>query len=111
MHYADGEMAWTSFDWGTLRIFDYAIAGSEIKEHRFHPTQKPLAVMKWCIGLCSKEGDTILDPFCGSGTTLVAAVQTGRNAIGIEISEEYCAMSRKRLLNECGLIAKEAENA
>ena len=72
-----------------------------------HPTQKPVALMSRLIQAASKEGDTILDPFMGSGTTLVAAVQTGRNAIGIEISPDYCAMARKRLLNETGLIAKE----
>ena len=54
-----------------------------------HPTQKPLSLMRELIELFTDEGDTILDPFCGSGTTLVAARELGRKAIGVEISPEY----------------------
>ena len=61
-----------------------------------HPTQKPLEIIKWCLNL--NEGD-VLDPFLGSGTTLVACKELNRNGIGIEISEKYCEISKKRLMN------------
>lgn len=66
------------------------------KEFRYHPTQKPLDVMKWCISLLP-GAINILDPFMGSGTTLVAAKHLNRNATGIEISEKYCEIAQKRL--------------
>ena len=65
-----------------------------------HPTQKPVELMKYLIETYSKESDTILDPFLGSGTTAVAAKQLGRNYIGIEISEEYCKIAEDRLRQE-----------
>ena len=61
-----------------------------------HPTQKPLAVMKWCLSLVD-EATTVVDPFMGSGTTLVAAKQAGMRAVGIEINEEYCQKAVERL--------------
>jgi len=66
------------------------------KEHRVHPTQKPLALMRWCLSLVP-DAETVLDPFAGSGTTLVAARLEGRKAIGIEISEKYCESAANRL--------------
>ncbi len=62
-----------------------------------HPTQKPLRLMKELIDDFSQIGDTILDPFMGSGTTLRAAKDLGRRAIGIEIKEKYCAIAVERL--------------
>ena len=62
-----------------------------------HPTQKPLALIKELILSCTLEGDTVLDPFMGSGTTGVACVQTGRNFIGIEIDPAYFAIAEKRI--------------
>ncbi|MBU2052543.1 site-specific DNA-methyltransferase [Patescibacteria group bacterium] len=72
-------------------------------EYRFHPTQKPLTLMKWAIQQC-KHWDipqTILDPFLGSGTTLVACKELNRNGIGIEINEKYCEIAKKRLRATC----------
>ena len=62
-----------------------------------HPTQKPLTVLERIILSSTDEGDTILDPFLGSGTTNVAAVLTGRNSVGIEQDEEYCELAKKRI--------------
>lgn len=96
---ADGELAWTSFH-QALRIKTYA-RGKALQDGKVHPTQKSITVMKWAIQQC-KYWDTpisILDPFLGSGTTLVACKELGRNGIGIEINEKYCAIAKKRLIN------------
>lgn len=64
-----------------------------------HPTVKPVHLMSWLVKLVSKEGDTVLDPFMGSGTTGVACKKLGRSFIGIEISKEYCDIAEQRLKN------------
>jgi DNA modification methylase len=91
---AHAEMAWTNLD-KPVRTFRYARAqlASEGKEH---PTQKPLRLMKWCLGFVP-DAQTILDPFMGSGTTGVAAVQMGRNFIGIEREPKYFDIACKRI--------------
>lgn len=66
-------------------------------ERTDHATQKPLKVMKWLVNHWSFPEQTILDPFMGSGTTLVAAKLLGRRAIGIEINEDYCRIAVERL--------------
>jgi site-specific DNA-methyltransferase (adenine-specific) len=91
---ADGEMAWTSED-RAMRIFDYA-RGTAMQEGKVHPTQKPVALMRWCLE-SFPNAQTILDPFMGSGTTLRAAKDLGRKAIGIEIEERYCEIAAKRM--------------
>lgn len=107
--FADGEMAFTSFKTGTLRIFRHQWCGafkdSERGERAVHPTQKPVELMKWSIGQAA-NARIVLDPFVGSGTTLVAAQQLGLRAIGIEIEEKYCRIAierlrQKSLLTEC----------
>lgn len=70
------------------------------KEKVAHPTQKPVKLMEHFLRLMSNKNDIILDPFCGSGTTAVAAKNLGRRFIGIDISEEYCEMGRQRLRQE-----------
>ncbi len=61
-----------------------------------HPSPKPYNVMGWLVERLSEKGQIIIDPFAGSGTTLVAAKQLGRRAIGIEISERYCELIVRR---------------
>jgi len=90
---AEAELAWTSAD-NVARVFD----GNRHAATRVHPTQKPLPLIKWCLSLSwAKDAATVLDPFMGSGTTLVAARDMGRKAIGIEIEERYCEIAAKRL--------------
>jgi site-specific DNA-methyltransferase (adenine-specific) len=92
---SDGELAWTSMD-GALRIYTQNRVAL-MQDGARHPTQKPLSVMRWCIGMT--EG-TILDPFMGSGSTLVAAKSLGRKSIGIEIEERYCEIAAQRCSQE-----------
>jgi DNA modification methylase len=70
------------------------------KEKEAHEWQKPIKLMKTMILAASQEGETVLDMFLGSGTTIVAAMQTKRKCIGIEIEEKYCEMSAKRVQKE-----------
>jgi DNA modification methylase len=91
---ADCEFAWCSFE-GAIRRKHYARALA-MQDGKEHPTQKALAVMKWCIEQLPK-GSSILDPFMGSGTTGVAAVQMGRDFIGIEREPKYFDIACKRI--------------
>jgi site-specific DNA-methyltransferase (adenine-specific)/modification methylase len=72
-------------------------AGRERLRNPRHPTQKPLAVLRRLIGLASRPGDVVLDPFMGVGSTGVAAVESGRRFVGIEIDETYLAAADRRL--------------
>ena len=67
---------------------------------REHPCPKPLELWAWLLANISAPGETVLDPFAGSGTTLVAAKHLGRQAIGVEIEESYCEIVAKRLAQE-----------
>ncbi len=98
--YADAELAWTNLD-QAVRLIRHQWMGFICKDtgdndRRVHPTQKPVRVMKWCLSFCP-DAQTVIDPFMGSGTTLVAAKALGRKAIGIEISEKYCQIAVERL--------------
>jgi DNA modification methylase len=84
---SDGELAWTSQD-AALRIL--TINRSElIRDHAIHPTQKPVALMRWCLTFAPKAR-TVLDPFMGSGSTLRAGKSMGKRVVGIERVERYC---------------------
>jgi site-specific DNA-methyltransferase (adenine-specific)/modification methylase len=97
--FADCELAWTNLPKAVRRI-RYLWNGM-IRERGAqrgdHPTQKPLEVMKWCIGHLPEPNQTILDPFMGSGTTGVAAIQMGRSFIGIEREERYFEAACRRI--------------
>jgi len=91
---SDAEVAWKSTGCGVWRHRD--LSNNATAKERVHPTQKPVPLMRWCLTLVPKA-QTILDPFMGSGTTLVAAKLENRKAVGIEISEKYCELAANRL--------------
>jgi site-specific DNA-methyltransferase (adenine-specific) len=82
-----------SMQWGDLWRFP-------IERDRQHPTQKPLSLISQLCLISSRQGDTILDPFMGSGTTLRAAKNLNRKAVGIEINERYCEIAASRMSQE-----------
>lgn len=100
------ELAWTSLDKNS-QIFTRTISATNA-ERVGHPTQKPLPLMTWCLSLVP-DAQTILDPFAGSGTTLVAAKQLGRKSIGIELEEKYCEVAARRLSQEYIQFTEEPE--
>jgi site-specific DNA-methyltransferase (adenine-specific) len=65
---------------------------------RLHPTQKPIPLMEELIRLHAPVGGRVIDPFCGSGTTLIAGLNTGRKVVGIEMDEKYCEIAKQRVL-------------
>jgi DNA modification methylase len=100
--FADCELAWTNLPKAVRRIrWRWAGMLQEVmgaaKEERVHPTQKPLAVMRWAITNAPDDCGLVLDPFMGSGTTLRAAKDLGRRAIGVEREEQYCEIAATRL--------------
>jgi site-specific DNA-methyltransferase (adenine-specific) len=90
MHRADRRSKWN----GGGRAGNFV---SPIAPPEGHPTAKPLPMVRDWVRLFTNPGDVILDPFAGSGTTLRAAVDEGRKAIGIELDERYCELIAKRL--------------
>lgn len=78
-------------------VWDIPFLNPKAKERAGYPTQKPLLLLERIISLATNEGDSVLDPFCGSGTTLVAAQSLGRTAIGIDVSEDAVALTKTRL--------------
>lgn len=92
---SDAEIAWQK---GGMGVYCYRDTGYKTSEQRFHPTQKPIGVMRWVVGRTTSP--LIVDPYMGSGSTLVAAKSLGRKAIGIEIEERYCEIAAKRCSQE-----------
>lgn len=96
---SDAELAWMKGGCGVYCKRDLSMNGETAS--RSHPTQKPLPLMAWCMDRANVGvGRTVLDPFMGSGSTLRAAKDTGRKAIGIEIEERYCEIAARRLEQE-----------
>lgn len=95
--FSDGELAWTTLQGDAVKQFTYNGSGMLAREKgRVHPTQKPVALMEWCLGFLP-DAETILDPFMGSGTTLVACHRLGRHGTGIEIDPEYFDIACRRV--------------
>lgn len=96
------EMAWTTFK-GSVRKFTYRWSGmlrgrkGEPKEKRVHPNQKPVALMEWSLGFFPKGISTVIDPYAGSGSVLLASRKAGLSVIGIEKDPQYCREIVKRL--------------
>ena len=86
------EQAWTNKK-GPAKLYRQSV----LSYRKEHPTQKPVELMKWCIAQCTDNPQTILDPFMGSGTTGVAAVQMGRKFIGIEREPSYFDIACRRI--------------
>ena len=95
--FAECELAWCSWD-GNARVLSYDPLARGDYKSKEHPTQKPVSVMKWCIDQAGSP-QTIIDPFMGSGTTGVAAVQMGRSFIGIEREPKYFDIACQRIEN------------
>jgi len=92
---AEAELAWTSYD-NVVRVFDH----NRHEPNRLHPTQKPSALFEWILERYTKPNDTVLDPFLGSGTTLLACRRTGRNGIGYEINPDYEEIIKERIMEK-----------
>ena len=97
--FADCELAWTNLPKAVRRIryMWHGMLRANGEERGDHPTQKPIGVMKWAIGHLPEPNETILDPFMGSGTTGVAAVQMGKQFIDIEREPKYFDIACKRI--------------
>lgn len=91
---AQCEMAWTGLD-RTVRAFRFAQCEQANEGPKSHPTQKPLALMEWCLKWVSSP--LVVDPFMGSGTTGVACINLGRRFIGIEKDPKYFEIACKRI--------------
>ena len=89
------ELAWTNIDRNAQRFFMSQVVAHTAMDKK-HPSQKPVALMEWCLGFLPKA-QTILDPFMGSGTTLVACQRLGRNGTGIELDPDYFDIACKRV--------------
>ena len=87
----DEFLEWTNGVWDFM---------GESKKKVKHPSPFPVQLPRRCIKLFSYLGDTVLDPFLGSGTTLIACLQTGRKGIGVDIDENYCEIAKQRLIKE-----------
>ncbi|WP_373093008.1 site-specific DNA-methyltransferase [Zhongshania sp.] len=102
--FADCELAWTSFK-TAVRLFRFQWAGMlqgdmKNKEHRIHPTQKPVKLYQWLLANYAKEGDRILDTHLGSGSSAIAAHYGGFDFVGCELDEDYYKAACERFNNE-----------
>jgi DNA modification methylase len=94
----------TAKEWITsqLGVWRFAYESRDIRNKKAHPATFPIALAKRCISLFTHEGELVLEPFMGSGTTLVGAQDLNRNAVGFDLNEEYVELSRTRLLIDSG---------
>ena len=100
--FSDCEIAWTNIDKNSVKRIKHMQNGCMTKgkdKERYHPTQKPVEVMQWCITQAKNNPQTILDPFMGSGTTGVACANMGRKFTGIEREQKYFDIACERIEN------------
>lgn len=107
-NFADAEIAWTNYP-GAIRMLEHRWCGlvrDSERGPRFHPTQKPVALAEWAFSVVDKRNErtTVLDPFAGSGSALLAAEETGRAAIAIEIEPAYCDVICRRFQQATGVL-------
>jgi DNA modification methylase len=95
--FADCELAWTNLQ-RAVRKFEWLWSGfrKQLPEDRYHPTQKPVALMEWCLTLID-DAEIVLDPFMGSGSTGVACMNLGRRFVGVEIDRRYFDIACERI--------------
>jgi len=86
------ELAWTNFE-TSAKLYRRRVVGYK----KVHPAMKPIELMRWCVENYTSAGETIFDPYMGSGTTGVACVEYGRTFTGCELSQEYFAIAEKRI--------------
>ena len=86
-------------------VWEIPFLNPKAKERVGYPTQKPVLLLRQIIELTTVQGDTVLDPFCGSGTTLVAAQALGRSSIGIDISSEAVELTKERLRQPANIVS------
>lgn len=99
--FADGELIYTTFKKPVKRIVSRQQGFiTDSKDKRYHPTQKPSELVQKLIEMFTEEGQTVFDPFIGSGTTAVAAIRAGRKYLGCEIDSEFCDICEQRIKSE-----------
>lgn len=104
---ADGELAWTSFK-KALRIIKISRALANSKK-RYHPTQKPVELLVWCLNVAKRYGGeikTVFDAYAGSGSTIIACEQTGKTCFSMDISPIYCDIAINRFEELTGVRAE-----
>lgn len=107
---ADGELAWTSYK-KALRVFEYSRAKAN-RQEKFHPTQKPVELFEWCLGRAGRDICSVIDPFGGCGTALIACENLGIACTMYEMIPEYAEIALQRIekhLSERGLDCKRIE--
>lgn len=92
----------TAKEWmkSQIGVWQFAYEARDIRDKSIHPATYPISLAKKCIELFTHEGELVLDPFVGSGTTLVAARDICRNAVGFDLNQEYINICNKRLANQ-----------
>lgn len=93
-----------------IEMRNYMLVPGTGHKETTHPTEKPVQVLKHLLRVFTNPGDIVLDPFLGSGSTIVAAREMGRRWVGIEMNEEYCKMAQARVSWRIPLVIEEGGN-
>jgi DNA modification methylase len=92
----------TAKEWmkNQLGVWEFYYEKRDVRDKELHPATFPISMARRVIELFSHQGELVLDPFVGNGTTLVAAQDTNRNAVGFDLQQKYIDLSKMRLSNE-----------